>query len=129
MSEAARNAYREQIERAYPFHPLLIDALYTRWGSHPDFQRTRGVLRLMAADEDYAYVVWTDDLTPYRTRKVRILNGAHTASVLAAFHAGLNTVRETVEELLHIPVVGRIVAGEPVPVPQRPACPQGPPFE
>ncbi|MCL6508610.1 MAG: ATP-binding protein, partial [Bryobacteraceae bacterium] len=48
-SEAAKNTYREQIERAYPFHPLLIDALYTRWGSHPDFQRTRGVLRLLAS--------------------------------------------------------------------------------
>lgn len=48
-SEAAKNAYRDRIERAYPFHPLLIDALYTRWGSHPDFQRTRGVLRLLAS--------------------------------------------------------------------------------
>lgn len=48
-SEAARNTYREQLQRAYPFHPLLIDALYTRWGSHPDFQRTRGVLRLLAS--------------------------------------------------------------------------------
>jgi hypothetical protein len=48
-SEAAKSAYRELIERAYPFHPLLIDALYTRWGSHPDFQRTRGVLRLLAS--------------------------------------------------------------------------------
>ncbi|MEW6081862.1 MAG: DUF499 domain-containing protein [Bacillota bacterium] len=48
-SEAAKNVYREYIERAYPFHPLLIDALYTRWGSHPDFQRTRGVLRLLAS--------------------------------------------------------------------------------
>ena len=48
-SEAAKNTYRDQIQRAYPFHPLLIDALYTRWGSHPDFQRTRGVLRLLAS--------------------------------------------------------------------------------
>ncbi|MFZ5622977.1 MAG: Eco57I restriction-modification methylase domain-containing protein [Gemmatimonadota bacterium] len=48
-SEAAKNPYREQLQRAYPFHPLLIDALYTRWGSHPDFQRTRGVLRLLAS--------------------------------------------------------------------------------
>lgn len=51
-SEAAKNPYREQIERAFPFHPLLIDALYTRWGSHPDFQRTRGVLRLLASVVD-----------------------------------------------------------------------------
>lgn len=48
-SEAAKNTYREQLQLAYPFHPLLIDALYTRWGSHPDFQRTRGVLRLLAS--------------------------------------------------------------------------------
>ena len=48
-ADAAKNTYRELIERAYPFHPLLIDALYTRWGSHPDFQRTRGVLRLLAS--------------------------------------------------------------------------------
>ncbi len=48
-AEATKGTYRELIERAYPFHPLLIDALYTRWGSHPDFQRTRGVLRLLAS--------------------------------------------------------------------------------
>jgi len=48
-TEVAKRDYREQIARAYPFHPLLIDALYTRWGSHPDFQRTRGVLRLLAS--------------------------------------------------------------------------------
>ena len=48
-SEASKGTYRELMERAYPFHPLLIDALYTRWGSHPDFQRTRGVLRLLAS--------------------------------------------------------------------------------
>ena len=43
-------------------------------------------------------VVWTDDLTPYRTRKVRILNGAHTASALAAFAAGLDTVQQMMED-------------------------------
>jgi len=39
-------------------------------------------------------VVWTDDLQPYRTRKVRILNGAHTAGALAAVPAGIDTVCE-----------------------------------
>lgn len=48
-NEASKSTYRGQIERAYPFHPLLLDALYMRWGSHPDFQRTRGVLRLLAS--------------------------------------------------------------------------------
>jgi predicted AAA+ superfamily ATPase len=41
-------SYRERIVRAYPFHPELVDILYERWGSLPGFQRTRGVLRLLA---------------------------------------------------------------------------------
>lgn len=47
-SEVREPEYREKIERAYPFHPELIDVLYERWGSFPTFQRTRGVLRLLA---------------------------------------------------------------------------------
>ncbi len=47
-SEVKEIEYRERIERAYPFHPELIDVLYERWGSYPTFQRTRGVLRLLA---------------------------------------------------------------------------------
>src|SRR5690606_18769027 len=34
---------------SYPFHPELIDIFRVRWASHHDFQRTRGVLRLLAA--------------------------------------------------------------------------------
>lgn len=48
-------------------------------------------------------VIWTDDLAPYRTRKVRILNGAHTAAVPAAFLYGL----ETVGEMVAHPLLGR----------------------
>lgn len=43
-------------------------------------------------------VVWTNDVTPYKKRKVRILNGAHTMSVLAARLAGLETVGEMMED-------------------------------
>jgi hypothetical protein len=45
----AKSEYRDRIVQSYPFHPSLLDAFYQRWGSHPDFQRTRGVLRLMAS--------------------------------------------------------------------------------
>ena len=41
-------AYRDEMVRAYPFHPELISVLYERWGTIPEFQRTRGVLRLLA---------------------------------------------------------------------------------
>lgn len=42
-------------------------------------------------------VVWTDDMTFYRTRKVRILNGTHTMMSLAAYQTGLNTVEECIK--------------------------------
>ncbi|HZK53748.1 MAG TPA: tagaturonate reductase [Desulfosporosinus sp.] len=48
-------------------------------------------------------VLWTDDMTPYRTRKVRILNGSHTSCVPVAFLYGLDTVGEMVKH----PVLGR----------------------
>ena len=41
-------AYRDDMVAAYPFHPELISVLYERWGTIPSFQRTRGVLRLLA---------------------------------------------------------------------------------
>lgn len=37
-------------------------------------------------------LVWTADQTPYRSRKVRFLNGGHTSSVLAAYLAGFDFV-------------------------------------
>jgi len=43
-----RITYKEKFLRSYPFQPEVIDVLYKRWGSIPNFQRTRGVLRLLA---------------------------------------------------------------------------------
>lgn len=43
-------------------------------------------------------VVFTDDVSPYRERKVRILNGAHTSTVLAAYLAGKSIVRECMQD-------------------------------
>jgi predicted AAA+ superfamily ATPase len=40
--------YRRKLEKSYPIHPEMFDQLYTSWGSLEKFQRTRGVLRLMA---------------------------------------------------------------------------------
>ena len=41
--------YRQRLRQSYPFHPELIDMFRIRWASHHDFQRTRGVLRLLAS--------------------------------------------------------------------------------
>ena len=43
-------------------------------------------------------VVYTKDQTPYRTRKVRFLNGAHTATVLEGHLAGFTFVAELVAD-------------------------------
>ena len=61
---------REEIKSAFSFHKVGLD------------------------------VVLTDDVTPYKVRKVRILNGAHTKSVLAAYLCGKDTVLEMMEDEL-----------------------------
>jgi tagaturonate reductase len=43
-------------------------------------------------------VVYTPDMQPYRTRKVRFLNGAHTATVLEGHLAGFTFVDELVKD-------------------------------
>ncbi len=45
-------------------------------------------------------VIYTDNQKPYKQRKVRILNGAHTSFVLASYLAGNNIVRESMEDEL-----------------------------
>lgn len=61
-------------------------------------------------------VVWTRDMTSYRSRKVRVLNGAHTSTVPAAFLAGLNTVGEMMDDPDFGPLVRRVVFDEILPV-------------
>lgn len=43
-------------------------------------------------------VIVTDNLKPYRDRKVRVLNGAHTGNVLGAYLAGVDTVGEMMDD-------------------------------
>jgi tagaturonate reductase len=50
-------------------------------------------------------VVFTDNMEPYRTRKVRILNGAHTSLVPVGYLYGIEKVRESLEDA----VVGRFL--------------------
>ncbi|MGZ3852361.1 MAG: tagaturonate reductase [Flavisolibacter sp.] len=65
----------EQLQRELPFPSIGLDVLYVK------------------------------DISPYRTRKVRILNGAHTALVPVAYLYGIDTVRESVED----PVIGKFL--------------------
>jgi tagaturonate reductase len=53
---------------------------------------------LLPAPKAGLNVIFTDDLALYRTRKVRVLNGAHTAMVPVGYLAGLRTVKDAVED-------------------------------
>lgn len=47
-NETQDSSYEKRIRDFYPIHPELFDALAERWASIPQFQKTRGILRLMA---------------------------------------------------------------------------------
>ncbi|MCS6841777.1 MAG: DUF499 domain-containing protein, partial [Roseiflexus sp.] len=48
-AECITGDYERRIQAAYPIHPEVFDQLYGGWSTLVKFQRTRGVLRLMAA--------------------------------------------------------------------------------
>ena len=48
-SECREARYLERLKACYPIHPEVFDRLYADWSTLERFQRTRGVLRLMAA--------------------------------------------------------------------------------
>ncbi len=73
------------VVKAEPFNLWVIEA--------PEDIRKR-----LNFQETGLNVIFTDDLRSYRTRKVRILNGAHTAMVPIAYLHGFTEVREVVED-------------------------------
>ena len=47
--------YLQRLKDCYPIHPEIFERLYADWSSIPQFQRTRGVLRMMANGISYLY--------------------------------------------------------------------------
>lgn len=104
------------VDRIVPGYPAAeADALRAAWGYDDQLIVAAEPFHLLVIEgpqnlaselplhEAGLNVVWTEDLKPYRTRKVRILNGTHTATALAAYCAGLDTVQQMTED----PVVSR----------------------
>ena len=46
--ETQESRYFDRLVRAYPIHPEVFDRLYEDWSTLDNFQRTRGVLKMMA---------------------------------------------------------------------------------
>ncbi|MDR3139593.1 MAG: tagaturonate reductase [Treponema sp.] len=60
-------------------------------------------------------VIWTGDMSFYRTRKVRILNGAHTSIVPAAYLCGLDTVEQCTQDPLMTKLLEKGIFEEIIP--------------
>jgi predicted AAA+ superfamily ATPase len=56
-AETQESHYYERLLYAYPIHPEVFDRLYEDWSSLDNFQRTRGVLKLMAK---IIFSLWKD---------------------------------------------------------------------
>ncbi len=84
--------YRGRFIESYPFIPEVLETLYHRWGSLPNFQRTRGVLRLLSLviyslrESDKPYITLADfDLSNPEIRRELIKNiGQEFDSIIAA---------------------------------------------
>ena len=75
--EAREAAYEEQMRRAYPLHPEVLRRFSGDWSVLEKFQRTRGILKIMAGA---VYALWqgesnapliTPALLPLRDARVR----------------------------------------------------------
>lgn len=105
-SYALKSEYKEKLKKSYPFHPELIDMFRLRWASNPFFQRTRGVLRILAAIVSDLwkrqtsltgshFLIHTSDVTLSNvealTSQITILNGASWDSVINADVSGTSS--------------------------------------
>lgn len=75
-----------------PFHLWVIDG-------------PQALEELFQIEKTGLDIIFVKDLSPYRTRKVRILNGAHTSLVPYGYLKGCRTVRESVED----PAIGKFL--------------------
>lgn len=85
-----------------------VEALTKQLGEEDKLMNTAEIFHLWVIEGDFenefplqkagVHVIWTDDVKPYKKRKVRILNGGHTSMVLAARLYGLSTVKECLDD-------------------------------
>ncbi|WP_311172660.1 ATP-binding protein [Halobellus ordinarius] len=67
--EVHEDSYRTKLEREYPFHPSVIETLTEKIDTIPDFQRTRGALKLLGRAIHY---LWNHQPTEYDRHLVRL---------------------------------------------------------
>ena len=84
----------ETFDLGYTDNMLNTSELFHLWV----IEGPRSVLAELPFDKTELNVLFTDNLEAYRTRKVRILNGAHTSMIPYAMLCGLETVKDCMED-------------------------------
>ena len=123
------------IENENKFNNTLVDRIVTGYpreeaaqlGYNDNMLNTAEIFHLWVIEGDKSQaeelpfieaglnVIWTDNQQPYRTRKVRILNGAHTSMVLAAHLYGLETVKECMDDAVMSKYLNKVIFDEIIP--------------
>lgn len=95
IRDAAENA-RLSEERGYEDAFADVREVFEMWGIQGSPELADKLPFAHAGLGESVFVV--DDVTPYKKRKVRILNGAHTGFVPGAWLAGFNIVRDCMHD-------------------------------
>lgn len=83
----------EKLDLGYEDRMLNTSELFHLWV----VEGPRSILSELPFDKTGLNIIVTDNLEMYRTRKVRILNGAHTSMIPYAMLEGIETVRDCME--------------------------------
>ena len=114
--------FKNWVEEACIFTSTLVDRIitgYPKANEEAEWEKLGYIDRIMVTGEPFALwviesakdisgelplpdaglpVIYTDNQKPYKQRKVRILNGAHTSFVLASYLMGNDIVRESMND-------------------------------
>lgn len=95
----------------YEDHLLVTSELFNLWV----IQGPQEWADILPIHKGTANVLWTEDVEPYKMRKVKILNGGHTATVLAAYLAGYDFVLDFMQDKLFKEYLKQLMFAEVIP--------------
>ena len=101
----------EKIDLGYEDNMLNTSELFHLWV----IEAPSSILQELPLDKTGLNIIVTDNLEMYRTRKVRILNGAHTSMIPYAMLEGIETVKDCMESEKMLSFVKSCVFDEIIP--------------
>ena len=101
----------EKIDLPYTDNMLNTSELFHLWV----IEGPKDILKEIPFDKTGLNIIVTDNLEMYRTRKVRILNGAHTSMIPYAMLEGIETVKDCMENEKMSEFVKKCVFDEIIP--------------